>query len=150
MDHALYESNPDRSEQVLGIHADIRDRKLARVKVSLQEVRKWEQKRDKLREAMEHGEDDEDTASVEDRSEGESIDNTVKEELRTTKKGEPSASSDDDDDHSADQDSDASAAQSKKYDATLSRSAIGKLTDGIADCDDSLAGSESSQDVWNA
>ena len=114
MDHALYEINPDRSDQVLEVYATIRDRKLARLKVSLQEVRKWEQKRDKLRDAIEHGEDDEDTASGEDRSEDESIDNTVKEELRTTKKGEP-ASSDDDDDHSADQDSDASAAQSKKY-----------------------------------
>ena len=103
-----------------------------------------------MRDDIEHGEDNDDTASDEDRSEDESIISSVKEELRTTKKGVPASSDADDDDHSTDRDSDASAAQSKKYDATLSSSAIGKLTDGIADCDDSSAGSESSQDVWNA
>ena len=39
MDHALYEINPDRSDQVLEVYATIRDRKLARVKVSFQEVK---------------------------------------------------------------------------------------------------------------
>ncbi len=35
LDHALYESKPDKSEQVLGIYDNIVDRKLARVKVCL-------------------------------------------------------------------------------------------------------------------